>query len=151
MAVRTNKPAESKAKAKGESKGESKGQDSTDQKPIWKKITRGTLYPFSHQRNRRVKPNEKLQASEEEIAKYRDHFELIKDGTGKYKVKTIDPGQQIKTKKEKPTPEKYELVPIGDGLYDVESPSGKKMNDQSLDREGADALIAELDKETSED
>lgn len=93
-------------------------------KPVWKKISRGTLYPFPKQRNVRVKPFEKIQATEEEIAKYRDQFELVKDGTGDYKVKPT----KAEPKPEPALPEEYKLVEVGENQFNVVSSSGKVMN-----------------------
>jgi hypothetical protein len=120
-----------------------------DQKPVWKKITRGKLYPFPRKRNVRVKENEKIQASEEEIEKYRDHFELVKDGTGEFKVKSnTEPGKKVVKLAPKANLETFELVPIGEGLYNVVSFGGKKMNEEGLDLEAAEKLKEELEKET---
>lgn len=119
-------------------------------KPRWKKISRGTLYPFPNQRNRRVKPNEVIDATEDEISKYRSDFELVRDGTGPYKIKSTAPVPKPKyvAKVQKDV---YNLIPIGEGLYNVESTGGKVMNDHPLKRDEAEALQKSFDAETVED
>lgn len=134
-----------------ERKTKSKTETTGPVKPRWRKITRGTLYPFPNQRNRRVKPNEVISATEAEIEKYRDQFELVSDGTGSLKVKTTDAPKAKKEKlAKKPEKESHELVPIGEGLYNVMSPAGKQMNEEGLKLEEAQALKVSLDKETVE-
>jgi hypothetical protein len=119
-----------------------------DQKPVWKKVTRGTLYPFPRKPTK-VKPNDTLVASEEEIAKYRDHFELVQDGTGEYIVKNVvQTKPDIAMLRREAEKEEYKLIPIGQGLYNVESPSGKTMNDKGLKLEDAEALKVSLEDET---
>lgn len=124
------------------------------QKPVWRKISRGTIYPFPKKLNKRVKPHETIQASEEEIAKFREHFELVTDGTGEFKVKNSTPSKKLHHSKKAPVQkEEHTLHPIGEGLWNVLSPSGKVMNDVEeggLKREEAEALKASLDKETVE-
>lgn len=123
-----------------------------DKKPMWKKVTRGTLYPFPTQRNRRVKPHETIEATEEEIAKYRDEFVLVKDGTGKFKVsEKKQPKTTRPLAKEKEPVETYSLEPIGDGLYNVLSPAGKAMNDKGLKRDDAEQLVKSLQSEASQE
>lgn len=121
-------------------------------KPRWKKITRGTIYPFPNQRNKRVKPFEVISATEEEIVKFREHFELVQDGTGQFKTK--NPAKTVTDTKRLATPvekESYKVIPVGEGLYGVESPAGKKINDDGLTKEAAEELKATLEKETTED
>lgn len=125
-----------------------KSTPAESQKPKWKKITRGTLYPFPNRRNVRVKPNEVIQATAEELAKVADHFELVKEGTGIYSTSTVE--KKPKKKGKVPT-EVYELIPIGEGLYNVLSPGDKVMNESGLKREDAEALKKKLETESIEE
>lgn len=130
-------------------------QKTESQKPRWKKVTRGTLYPFSDRKNIRVKPNEVISATAEEISKYEDHFELVKEGTGTYgasenetEVKKERKPSVAKANKAKTSTDVYELVPIGQSLYNVLSPGGKVMNEVPLKREAAEGLKTKLETET---
>ena len=122
-------------------------------KPQWKKITRGTLYPFANQRNRRVKPNEVIFATEEEISKFKEHFELVAEGTGTFKPKTAKPKAKpaITLPPAKVEKDKYELIPAGDEMFNVVSSVGKVMNDAPLVESFAQELKASLEKETVEE
>jgi hypothetical protein len=145
-----------------------------EKKSRWKKITRGTLYPFPSNRNRRVKQNEIIEATEEEIAKFRDQFELVpernvtKGPAGRFvspkaaeKPVTEKPAR-VRNKKLKDEPpvkhlnvltedlEEYSIVPAGNDLYDVLSPAGKKMNEESLDLKKAGLLKESLSQKTTE-
>lgn len=114
-------------------------------KPVWKKITRGTLYPFPKQRGVRVEPNKTIEATEEEIARFRDQFELVKDGTGIYRVKKDEPTPPPPG----PEPEVYTLAPEN-GAFNVLSEAGKKMNETPLSLEEAEELKSSLEKVTTE-
>lgn len=118
------------------------------QKPQWKKITRGTLYPFPSKRNRRVKPNEVIRATKEELGKYINHFELVKDGTGQYQMATSAPKPARAPKPPKPTvgEDTYTLVSAGEDLFNVISASGKVLNASPLDADSAEELRSKLEK-----
>lgn len=121
------------------------------QKPQWKKITRGNLYPFPSKRNRRVKPNEVIRATKEELGKYIDHFELVKDGTGEYQMATTAPKPARAPKPLKPITGgkkdvEYSLVGAGEELFNVVSASGKVMNASPLDADSAEELRSKLEK-----
>jgi len=113
-------------------------------KPLWKKITRGTLYPFPNQRNRRVKPQEQIRASEEELAHVIDQFELVEDGKGEFKVKGVKKEETV----EIPDGEEYGVVSAGRGWFNVVSQGGKVMNDKKLRAEEAKELKDSLEEET---
>lgn len=113
-------------------------------KPLYKKITPGTLYPFPNQRGRRIKPGERIRASQEELEHVADQFELVENGKGKYKVK--------KSKKdiiEIPEGEKYNVKSIGKGWFEVISQEGKVMNEKKLRAEDAESLKKSLEEETT--
>lgn len=112
-------------------------------KPSWKKITPGVLYPFPNQRGRRIKPQEQIRASQEEIAHVADHFELVENGKGEYKVK-----KEKKEIIETPEAEEYDIKSVGKGWYDVISPEGKLMNEKKLRADDAKELKASLEEET---
>lgn len=118
------------------------------QKPQWKKITRGNLYPFPSKRNRRVKPNEVIRATKEELGKYINHFELVKDGTGNYQIVDPTPKPARAPKLPKPTAggDTYTLVSAGEDLFNVISASGKVLNASPLDADSAEELRSKLEK-----
>lgn len=126
-------------------------EEQKDQKPKWKKTTRGTLYPFPTQRNRRVKPFETISATEQEIAKYRDQFELVADGTGIYKTAEDKPKVKKPAKPEITEKDTYTLEPLEGGGFNVVSSAGKVMNDTPLSEEEATALKASFEEEVPED
>lgn len=141
-------------------------QKAADEKPQWKKITPGTLYPFPHKRNRRVKPSELISATKEELGKFVNQFKLVKDGTGVYAPKTAavksiakpkaDKGSPTETKTtpstkgEKKTADKNKGFSIqkneATGGFNVVSSAGKVMNDEELIEESAKALLENLEK-----
>ena len=122
-----------------------------DQKPKWKKITRGTLYPFPNKRNKKVKPHETISATTEELGKYIDQFELVKEGTGKFKVsKTSSNSEKTSVSRKSP---KFSLSPVevesakeGEKFFNILSPSGKIVNDKPLTEEEAEELKNSLEK-----
>lgn len=119
-------------------------------KPLWRKITTGKLYPFSKQRGRRVKPKEQIRVSFEEIAHVIDHFELIEDGKGDFKVGDRIAKADKKAKPEAPAKEEYSVESAGGGWYNVLSPEGKVMNEKKLRQEDADKLKGSLEEETDQ-
>lgn len=119
-----------------------------DKKPTWKKITPGKLYPFPKNRNRRVKPQEVIEATQEELAYVSNQFELVTDGTGKFKVKAKaadpadpDPGEKA------PEKDVFTAESVGSGWFNVVSGAGKVMNEKKLRAEAAAELIATLEEE----
>lgn len=127
-----------------------KRKDKNENKPLWRKITPGTLYPFPNQRGRRVKPKETIRASREELEHVIDNFELVENVTGEFKVK-----KKYLTKESEDigTPEKdeYSVESVGPGWFNVLSPEGKIMNDKKLRAEAAEELKESLEEETIEE
>lgn len=123
-------------------------EEVADQKPTWKKVTRGSLYPFPGKRSKRVKPNETIQATEAELSHVKEHFQLVKDGTGVHRVKAIRPEEPEFIS---PVKGVYAVTPAGEGLYNIVSPGGKVMNEVGLSLEDAEDLKEELEEETEED
>ena len=127
-------------------------RNDVDIKPKWKKIQGGNLTLAG--RRGRIKYKEVLRISEKELGKYRDQFELLEDGTGEYKVSEAaveglpekQPIPAIPVKKEE-----YHVKHTGGGWYNVESGSGKVMNEAKLRSEDAEELKAQLEEETIED
>lgn len=148
--------------------------EEVNQKPLWKKITPGTLYPFPDKRNKRVKPSEQIYATAAELGKFVKQFQLIKDGTGIYRTKPAEtkpatagpagtkakPGTPKADKPVKSTkPAKSETTPKETyslqknevtGGFNVISPAGKVMNDEELIEESAAALKEKLEKDSAE-
>jgi hypothetical protein len=168
MAKRTKKSTEeaaapTKPAKKVKATSSEKEEASTtpiSRKPLWIKKTRGKLYPLPHKRKVFVKHRQTIELSEEEIGRWRDHFDLVKDGTGKYKVKEpvliVTETKSGKAKKKEPetnTDEDvtYDLVPVGEGLFNVESSAGKVMNDSPLNQDDAEVLQASLNEANEED
>lgn len=151
-------------------------------KPLWKKITRGTLYPFANRRNVKVTQNGTLEATEDEIEKFKEHFQLLREGTGPYKSAKIAPERKPEPVKNPETPaeekvkpfksknkkgkdlketahpvldeedaEEYEIVPAGEGLFNVVSSVGKVLNSEPLPKEEAKELKKGLDAVTKEE
>ncbi len=119
-------------------------------KPLWRKITTGKLYPFSKQRGRRVKPQEQIRVAFEEIAHVIDHFELIEDGKGEFKVKDRIARDDKEAKPEAPPKEEYSVESAGGGWYNVLSPEGKVMNEKKLRQDEAETLREKLEEETDQ-
>ena len=120
-------------------------------KPLWKKITRGSLYLAGTPR-KRIKPNERVRATEEELGKWVAEFELLDKGSGNHEVTSVkvgEPGEEESFG----TPEKeiYTVEHVGTGWYNVLSSVGKVMNESKLRSEDAQALRAKLEEETIED
>lgn len=144
------------------------------EKPQWKKITPGTLYPFPSKRNRRVKPSEIISATKDELGRFVHHFKLVKDGTGIYATKSAaKPSKpdtagksatgteevkatkltkgKTKASKVDTKPQDYSVVKNEEtGGFNVVSSAGKVMNDEELIEESAIALKEKLEKDSSE-
>ena len=121
-----------------------------DTKPLWRKHTQGTLYPFPKQRNRRVKFKETIEATEEELGNKRDEFDLVRDGTGVYKVSEhgkLSAAQREVAPPTTPSPDKdtYEVEEASKGWFNVVSSTGKVMNDKKLRQADAEELKASLE------
>lgn len=123
-----------------------KSTSTTDQKPAWKKITSGKIYPFPHKRNTRVKPNQVIRATEEELKHALQHFELVEDGTGIYKTSADakKPASQ-KNKPKKEIEEKARIETADGGGYNVIAAGGKVMNEEPLSLEDAEELKNSLE------
>lgn len=115
-------------------------------KPLWRKITPGVVYPFPNQRGRRIKPQEQVRATEEELGKKIKHFELIEDAKGKKATKAPKEAEEV----EIPEGENYGIISVGKGWYDVVSSEGKVMNEKKLREDAAKELKESLEEETSE-
>lgn len=115
-------------------------------KPLWRKITPGVLYPFPNQRGRRIKPQEQIRATEEEIAHVRDNFELVENVSGKHAAKAPKEAEEV----EIPEGENYGIMSVGKGWFDVVSSEGKVMNEKKLREDAAKELKDSLEEETPE-
>lgn len=122
-------------------------------KPLWRKITHGTLMLTDHPT--RIKPKEEVRLTQEQLGKWQDEFELLEDGTGKNKVsKKLTPKSIAEVEANAPTPDKetYKVVVAGTaGWYNIVSSDGKVMNDKKLRAEDAEALKEQLEEETVEE
>lgn len=126
-------------------------KETQSKKPVWKKMTRGTLYPFPNQRNIKIEKNETVEATQQELGRFINQFELIQDGTGEYKINTTKPVQSSTFENvEKETYRVEKMKDVEGGLYEVIASSGKVMADD-LTLKKAEALKAQLEKETVEE
>ena len=104
---------------------------------------------------KRIKPNEKIRATEEELGVRVVEFELLDKGSGKHEFKPKPKEEAEKPGEEKQTeiPEKeiYTVEHVGTGWYNVLSSVGKVMNENKLRSEEAQALREKLEEETIED
>ena len=122
-------------------------------KPLWKKITRGSLYLAGKPR-KRIKPNEKIRATQEELGVRVVEFELLDKGSGKHEFKPKPKEEAEKPREESveiPEKEIYTVEHVGTGWYNVLSSVGKVMNENKLRSEEAQALREKLEEETIED
>lgn len=114
----------------------------------WRKITRGTLYPFPNKRNRRVKHKEIIEATPEELGRFIHEFELV---DGDYSPEgQIDPVEKAINDMEDSkvlTKDTYEVIHINAGWFNVISSAGKVMNDKKLRKEDADLLKSSLEEQ----
>lgn len=133
-----------------------KEKKSKHQKPLWIKISPGTLIrklPIQL----RIKSKQEVRATVEELGTnlktgelFCDtDFKLIEDGTGKYAVK------KSKKKIEKETvldsgEELYEVKSVGSGWYNLISPSGEIVNEKKLRAAEAEELKTQLESEKNE-
>lgn len=121
-------------------------------KPLWRKISPGTLYPFPNERGRRVKPKETIRASREEIEHVIDQFELIENVKGEFKVKKkFLADSEEENIPGAPAKDSYSVESAGGGWYNVLSPEGTVMNDKKLRAEAAEELKESLEEETIEE
>lgn len=112
--------------------------------PLWKKISGGFIRLKKGQR--KIKPNEIFEAPEEDIAKYRNQFEKVAEGTVKSKPKE-EPSEPTKSKEIKPekTGVEYVLQPAGVAWFNViNSVTGTVMNESKLRKAEAQKLVDEL-------
>lgn len=120
-------------------------------KPLWRKISQGTLYPFPTQRGRRVKPKETIRASYEELEHVIDQFELIDNVKGEFKV----PKKFLMAHTEEvggiPAKDEYSIESAGNGWFNVLSAERTVMNDKKLRAEEAQELKESLEEETIEE
>ena len=116
-------------------------------KPLWRKTTRGSLYLAGKPR-KRIKPNEKVRATEEELGKWIVEFELLDKGSGKNEFIPKSKEQVEEEKLNIPDKEEYMVEHVGQGWYNVVSPSGKVMNEKKLRSDDADTLRSQLSEET---
>jgi hypothetical protein len=119
-------------------------------KPLWKKVTTGTLV-LRVPKYFRIKHNQLVEASIEELGNRLDSdFELVKDGTGKFKVHKEKGKSKAKAKGKKAEvidlpKDLFGLEERGDGLFDVVSAAGKVMNAEALEKEKAEELRDQLE------
>lgn len=118
--------------------------------PLWKKITTGKLYPFAGQRNRRVKPQEKIRCSYEELKHVLQHFELVENGKGEFKIDDSVFKIEEPETPDAPPKDEYSVESAGSGWYNVLSPEGKTMNEKKLRQDEAEELRESLEEETDQ-
>lgn len=134
-----------------------------DKRPLWRKTSSGTLTlrgPGMDPR-RRIKPNQTLHATAEQLGGFINQFELVSDPGGQVTSEDLalsatkpeaakaagKPAPEPTKAPTKPSVEKYEVRHVGSGWYDVVSPEGKTMNDKKLRSTEADELKEELEAE----
>jgi hypothetical protein len=121
---------------------------SEHKKPLWKKISRGTLV-IRNPRYHRIKFKESVYIEHELIEKNISEFELLENGTGPYKVDLEEikelPANDAAELPEGPEKDSFEVKSVGGGWFDVLSASGEKMNDKKLRKEPAAKLVEELE------
>lgn len=122
-------------------------------KPLWRKITTPTL-TIRTPRLMRILYKGLIHATREELGNRLDGFELIKNGTGKYKIKKDEKGDLSivgqKKGKEPDLSEGYTLEHVSNGWYNVLSPKNKVMNEKKLRAEDAKTLKKELEAQIDE-
>jgi len=120
-------------------------------KPLYRKITRGTLH-LRDKDNHRIKPKQEIRATPEELGKWIDEFELIRNADGSLPKGGKKKGEKKKEKK-KEAPAKifdtYTVEHIEEGWYNVLSSSGNVMNESKLREADAKDLKAQLEEETT--
>lgn len=126
-------------------------KEGNNKKPIYKKVTGGFLKLPGW--NRRIKPNEEVEITLEELGGYAGQFKLVKSPGGATPPPTQEKTQKTKTEKTDTTsteegPFKPKLA--GGGKFNVVSASGKVMNEQPLTAEKADELVQQLNGETDD-
>jgi len=116
-----------------------------ESKPRWQKIGGGSLRIG----NKIIKPNEKFEAYPEDISPSFRKFVIPLSGDATFLPLATKEKENVETPKEitKPT---FEVVPHGKSLFlfDVVSNTGKVMNEKSLKKDVAEALVADLLKGT---
>jgi len=116
----------------------------TKSKPLWIKISPGTLVLRALDPNRRIKPKQKIYATAEQLGKHVVEFELLEG-----EVEVVTAGTPINADAA-PTKEEYTVDHTGVGWYNVLSPTGKVMNEGKLRAADAEKLKSELE-ESQED
>ncbi len=111
-----------------------------DKRPLWKKISPGTLVLRALDRKRRIKPKQLVHATPDQLGSHISEFELIEGKVDMDKYKDQDTPSATKTKEEG-----YTVKSASRGWYDVLSPDGKKMNEKGLRAKDAKALKEELE------
>jgi len=98
-----------------------------------------------------VKPGESIRATQDELEKFSDDFELVENGKKEFKIKDVKKVKSSGNDEEEKIPsepkEEYTVEHSGAGWYNVLSPAGKVMNDSKLRQDVAKELKAELDRE----
>lgn len=126
------------------------------QKPLWRKLTLdespnniGKLY-LREFRKGMIKPNEKIRATEQELGRCVDEFQLVDAGDYSVEVPAVSTEEETKEelKVSKVPGEKYTVVHVGGGWYDVVSESNKVMNGSKLRSDSAQKLVNDLEQET---
>jgi hypothetical protein len=132
---------------------EAEQSNGRDVKPVWRKVTRGKL--SLTRKGAAIKPLQEVQLSAEELGKFKDQFQLVKNGTGKYAVDepVSDTGalRKLKDVPKKPAEDKetYNIKGIeGSDFFNVVSSSGKQMNEEPLTETEAEELADSLDAES---
>ncbi len=138
-------------------------QKENENLPRWEKISGGTLY-LTVRGNHRIKPGEKIRCTAEEIHRTMPdgtgvfHFKLIEEGKGEFKLSKKEKkkakklaSEEVKAGNTIPEKDAYTVAHIKGGWYNVESSSGKVMNDAKLRSDDAHELKASLEAESIED
>ncbi len=125
-----------------------KARDQKSTKPLWRKTTTGTLYPFPNKRNQRVRHKEEIRATREELGKYVDQFDLIEGDAELHKQ--VAENKAPKAVAEKAALETYEAIHTGGGWHNVvQASTGKIMNTKKLKADDAQALIESFESENA--
>lgn len=113
------------------------------QKPLWKKITGGTI--LLTKGGRRIKPKQLIRATEQELGNHMNHFERQFEGS--------ESDQNNKNDDQPTTSESegaYALESLGSGWFNVVSEEGEIMNDKKLRQDEAKELQESLNEEDDE-
>lgn len=113
-----------------------------EKKPMWRKITPGTLYPIPRNTSRAARQGEPFEATEEELGKYADQFEEI----DRAELMNTDEGKQQAIQDHE---SKYKLASAGGDKYNImgEDDEEEPINEKPMNIDEANAMKEALDRE----